>query len=76
MCIPKHTVQPHRDAMTLAGRTNVFCRVKYNLQAQNKYAFCKMFLYHAPKYCHIINVVMLLQKRVAEVMTLEQKING
>jgi hypothetical protein len=62
--------------MTPAGRTVVFYRVMHNLQAQNKCAFCKMFFYHAPKYCRVINVVMLLQKIVGEVVTLEQKIGG
>jgi hypothetical protein len=57
--------------MTLAGRTVVFSRVMHNLQAQSKIFFC-----HAPKYCHIINVVMLLQKRVGEVVTVELKIDG
>jgi hypothetical protein len=54
----------------------VFCRVMHNLQTQNKCAFCKMFYHLAPKYCHILNVVMLLYKRVGEGVTLEQKIDG
>jgi hypothetical protein len=54
-CVLTCTVQSHRVAMTLAVRTNVFCRVMHNLQAQNKFAFCKMFYYFSPKCCLIIN---------------------